>query len=637
MVLAKWNKEKFGRVEKRIKDLKAELDSVRLLERDIVLMAKEADIVEEIDEWRLREEILWRQRSRIDWLKEGDRNTSYFHTKATQRKKSNKITKLRNSEGAWITEEAQLGALIKDYFMDIFGTSKNLAQDEQDLAYNYVQRKVTSEMAGKLCEPVSELEVQAAVFQMAPTKAPGPDGFHALFYQKYWHTIKDEVMNTIRRIFDKGKLEEGMNETLIVLISKNRSPRKVEEFRPISLCNVSAKIVTKILANRLKESLSLLISEAQSAFVPGRLISDNILLAHEVMHYIKGRRNQRNGYFSIKMDMSKAYDRMEWSFLSQMLFKLGFPESWIKLVMECISSVKYKVKLNDMIIDLSPPERGLRQGDPLSPYLFLLCSEWLSLRIGGEVVRGRLKGVRVCRGAPVISYLFFADDSVFFMKATEQNASRLKAIFSEYEDLPGQRINAAKSEIIFSRNVAMSSRQLIKGIFAVKEVDRHTKYLGLPIVFSHNKVELFKYLIENTWKRVMGWKELQLSVAGKEIMVKSILQALPLYAMMCFKLPDTICRRLAGIIRKFWWSGDKEGRTIHWTNQSKLCMLKDKGGLNFRDISTFNEALLAKQYWMLLERPDSIICRTLKAKYFKHSDLLSSHLSHNCSLAWRGI
>ncbi|CAM8943237.1 unnamed protein product [Rhodiola kirilowii] len=160
-------------------------------------------------------------------------------------------------------------------------------------------------MAQKLCKPVTELEIQAAVFQMGPTKVPGPDRFHALFYQKFWHIIKDKVIDTILRVFKDGKLEEGMNETLIVLIPKYRNLKKVEEFRPISLCNVSAKIVMKILANRLKDILPLIISETQSAFVPGRLISDNILLAHEVMHYIKSRRNQQTYFFSIKTDMNK--------------------------------------------------------------------------------------------------------------------------------------------------------------------------------------------------------------------------------------------------------------------------------------------------------------------------------------------
>ncbi|KAL9690018.1 hypothetical protein QQ045_010411 [Rhodiola kirilowii] len=635
--LDKWNNEKFGRVGKRIRNLKAELEAVRRLDRDSETIAKEADLVQEIDEWRLREEILWRQRSRAEWLREGDRNTSFFHAKASQRRKSNLISKLQNKEGSWITQEEQMGELIKEYFTDIFSSSKGPQQVDQDCTYSCVQQKVTTEMAGKLCEPVSEMEVQAAVFQMAPSKAPGPDGFHAMFYQKLWTLLRAKVTETIHRVFENGMMEEGMNDTLIVLILKSRHPKKVEDFRPISLCNVSAKIVMKILANRLKDILPLIISETQSAFVPGRLISENILLAHEVSHYIKSRRSQRTGFFSIKTDMSKAYDRMEWSFLSQMLNRLGFPDRCTRLILECISSVRYKVKLNDRVIDLPPPERGLRQGDPLFPYLFLLCSEWLSMKIEEEAAGRRLKGVRVCQGAPMITHLFFADDSTFFMKATEQNAVCLKEVLRMYEAISGQRINNAKSEVVFSRNVDTRSRQVIKDLFAVKEVERHTKYLGLPIVFSHNKVELFKYLIENMWKRIMGWKELQHSIAGKEILVKSVLQAMPIYAMMCFKLPVTICKRLAGIIKKFWWSGEKESRSIYWANQFKLCMPKNQGDLDFRDLTMFNDALLAKQYWRLLKYPESIICRTLKAKYFKHVDLLGSNLGPNCSLAWRGI
>ncbi|CAM8982176.1 unnamed protein product [Rhodiola kirilowii] len=635
--LAKWNNEKFGNVGKRIKELKAELESVRVLERDMETIAREADIVEKIDEWRLREEILWRQRSRVEWLREGDRNTRYFHAKATQRKKSNKISKLQNEEGTWISDERQLGGIIRDYFTNLFSSSRSQTQGDDDYSYGCIQRKITPEMSEKLCEPVSKIEVQAAVFQMSPLKAPGPDGFHALFYQKFWSILKETVIGKVLKVFEEGKMEEGMNDTLIVLIPKNKKPKKIEEFRPISLCNVSAKIVTKILANRLKDILPYIISETQSAFIPGRLISDNILLAHEVMHYIRSRRNQKTGFFSVKTDMSKAYDRMEWSFLKQMMVKLGFPDRWTNLVMDCISSVRYKINLNGMIVDIPSPARGLRQGDPLSPYLFLLCSEWLSRKLEEGILSKSITGVRICQGAPIISHLFFADDSVFFLKATEQSARGLRAILREYEGISGQRINSAKSEIVYSRNVDGPRRQLINGIFAVKEVEVHSKYLGLPLVFSHNKVELFKYVVQNTWSRVMGWKELQLSAAGKEVMIKSVLQALPIYAMMCYKLPVSICKRLSGIIRKFWWANDMEGRTIYWASQMKLSLPKDQGGLNFRDLATFNDALLAKQFWRLLENPDSMSSKILKAKYFKNSDLMSSHLRQNSSMAWRGI
>ncbi|KAL9683445.1 hypothetical protein QQ045_015267 [Rhodiola kirilowii] len=228
------------------------------------------------------------------------------------------------------------------------------------------------------------------------------------------------------------------------------------------------------------------------------------------------------------MDMNKAYDRMEWTFLEAMLVHLGFPASWIRLVLESIRSVKYKVRFNDLLIDLLAPERGLRQGDPLSPYLFLLCSEWLSGKIETEISSHSLKGVRVCHGAPIVSHLFFADDSIFFMKATEANARGLKTVLDEYEALSGQGINFAKSEMVFSRNVPVLLRKQISVIFGVREVGLHSKYLGLPLVFSHNKMEAFKYIVDNTWKRVMGWREAHLSAAGKEVMVKSVLQVCPL-------------------------------------------------------------------------------------------------------------
>ncbi|CAM8893848.1 unnamed protein product [Rhodiola kirilowii] len=634
---AVWNKEKFGKVRRRINELREELEMIRMQDRDREVIEREEVLIARIDEWRFREEILWRQRSRAEWLREGDRNTSYFHAKATRRKEINTITRLQNRDGVWVSDDNQIANLIKEYFTEIFSSSIKHSEREYFRHFSSVTRKITADMASKLCEPVTPMEVQAAIFQMSPTKAPGPDGFHAMFYQKYWHIVKESVVAEVLGVFRRGRMEEGMNETTIVLVPKNKKPKRLEEFRPISLCNVSAKIVMKILSNRLKEILPKIVSEAQGAFVPGRLISDNILLAHEVLHFIKSRKNQRVGFFSIKTDMSKAYDRMEWSFLEKMLVHLGFPDSWIRLVLECIRSVRYKVKFNDLLIDLPAPERGLRQGDPLSPYLFLLCSEWLSERIGTEISSNSLKGVRICQGAPIVSHLFFADDSIFFMKATEANARGLKTVLDEYEALSGQRINFDKSEMVFSRNVPALLRKQIRDIFGVREVGVHSKYLGLPLVFSHNKTEAFKYIVNNTWKRVVGWREAHLSAAGKEVMVKSVLQALPTYAMMCYKLPVAVCMRIARIIRKFWWTIDGDNRGIHWANPFKLSLPKEEGGLSFRDLSMFNDALLAKQFWRLLDNPNTQFSRTIKAKYFKHTDLLVSQLKGNSSMAWRGI
>ncbi|KAL9679495.1 hypothetical protein QQ045_017358 [Rhodiola kirilowii] len=160
-------------------------------------------------------------------------------------------------------------------------------------------------MATLLNAPFSELEVQDAIFQMYPTKAPGPDGFSSIFYQKSWRILKEKVTKAVLEMLNSRKLEEGVNKTLITLIPKCRNPKKIEEYRPISLCNVSVKIVTKVLANRLKTILPSIISESQSAFVLGRLISDNILAAQELIHYIKSRGRQKTGVCALKLDMTK--------------------------------------------------------------------------------------------------------------------------------------------------------------------------------------------------------------------------------------------------------------------------------------------------------------------------------------------
>ena len=173
-------------------------------------------------------------------------------------------------------------------------------------------------------------------------------------------------------VLNGNGLPSSWNEATVVLIPKVKNPNKMKDLRPISLCNVLYKIVSKVLANRLKLILSEIIAPNQSAFVPGRLITDNILLAYEVTHYVQNKRSGSQGYAALKLDMSKAYDRVEWQFLNRMMLRMGFSPRWTELIMECCSTVRYKFKINGSLTDELIPYRGLRQGDPISPYLFLL-------------------------------------------------------------------------------------------------------------------------------------------------------------------------------------------------------------------------------------------------------------------------
>ena len=223
------------------------------------------------------------------------------------------------------------------------------------------------------------------------------------------------------------------NETHIVLIPKVKEPQRLTDFRPISLCNVVYKIASKSISNRLKQILPQLVCENQSAFVAERLIADNVLVASETMYHISQKRKGQMGEMALKLDMSKAYDRVEWGCLERIMLKMGFAEKWVALVMKCIYSVSYAIKINGIPRGHIIPSRGLHQGDPLSPYLFLICAEGLSAMLHKTVQRKSLSGISICRRGPKISHLFFVDDSIIFGRATEAEGVEILRILKVYE------------------------------------------------------------------------------------------------------------------------------------------------------------------------------------------------------------
>ena len=198
-----------------------------------------------------------------------------------------------------------------------------------------------------------------------------------------------------------------VNSTILVLIPKVKNPQDLTQFRPISLCNVLYKICSKVIANRLRSILDELISEEQSAFVPGRLITDNVLVAYECIHYLKQKKG-KVGACAVKLDMAKAYDRVEWSYLQAVLLKMGFHETFVRLIMKCVTTVSFRVRVNGRLSQTFTPTWGIRQGDPLSPYLFLLCAEGLSSLLKNVGPQFLSKGIRVGIHAPWISHLLSA-------------------------------------------------------------------------------------------------------------------------------------------------------------------------------------------------------------------------------------
>ena len=246
-------------------------------------------------------------------------------------------------------------------------------------------------------------------------------------------------------------------------------------------------------------------------------------------------------------------------------------------------------------------------------------------------------GVRVCRDAPVISHLLFADDSLILMHADRKNADCLMDILNRYCAISGQKISEAKSSIYFSRNTQVDTRAEVCEALNIMIESLSDKYLGLPAMVGADRSDCFHHQIDRVNSRINGWKEKLLSMGGKEILIKSVAQAVPVYAMMVFKVPKKICKGITDAISRFWWGDDNDQKRMHRLEWWKLCVPKAKGSMEFRDLQSFNLAMLAKQVWRLLCEPESLCARVLRARYYPDGNLLNAKMKSGSSYTWQSV
>ncbi|KAL9457786.1 hypothetical protein AB3S75_006771 [Citrus x aurantiifolia] len=356
------------------------------------------------------------------------------------------------------------------------------------------------------------------------------------------------------------------------------------------------------------------------------------------MYFLKRKRQGKVGAAALKIDMSKAYDRIEWDFLEAMLLRLGFDAKWVTLIMLCVSTVRYHVIRDGKEIGPIVPSRGLRQGDPLLPYLFILCAKGLSALIRKNERAGLLHGVKVARGAPIVSHLFFADDCFLFFKANNSEAHVIKRILGVYGQGSGQMVNFSKSSISFSSNVKEDVKEQLCHILEVNATANHGTYLGLPSFVGRNKKEVFSSIRDRVWQKLHSWSMNFLSGAGKKILLKTVAQAIPNYTMQVYLLPLDLCKELETMMNSFWWGSRREGRGgIRLMKWSLLCKPKTARGIGFKNLHDFNVAMLGKQVWKLLTNLESLIGQIFKARYFPRTSIVEAVLGHNPSFVWRSL
>ena len=321
-----------------------------------------------------------------------------------------------------------------------------------------------------------------------------------------------EVSDAVLSCFNSGTLLKSINHTFITLIPKVNNPKIVAQFRPVSLCNVIYKILSKVITNRLKPILNSIISEAQSAFIVDRVITDNILIAFEPLHHMKTQCSGKIGFMALKLDMSKAYDRVEWVFfLNKIRLKMGFQDTWVAMIMQCVTTVSYSIMVNGEPKALIYPSRGLRQGDSLSPFLFLFYAEGLNALLTKAASDGETKGYSICRVGPKITHIFFADDCLLFCRANSTKCAKIQNILAWYEAALCQQVNSDKTTTFFSRNTFEEVQEELKVMLEVLVIKNYEKYLGLPSFVGCQKKACFNQINERIWARMQGWKKKLLS------------------------------------------------------------------------------------------------------------------------------
>jgi hypothetical protein len=458
------------------------------------------------------EELYWKQRAKCNWFQHGDRNTKFFNVWATQRKRRNHIERIHDEAGREWTKQEDIGIVFTDYFQGLFSSDGPVGIDE---CLSILTPRVTGDMNDSLTRPFLPEEVDNALRQMQPLKAPGPDGFGACFFQHNWAMVGPDIRKYALDFLNLGIFNPALNSTHIALIPKLPNAVSVSDFCPISLCNVVYKIFAKVLANKLKVVLPAIILPQQSAFVPGHLITDNILVAYEALHTMKTRMRGKKGYMSIKIDISKAYDRVEWAFLEGIMRRMGFDEVWIARVMVCVSTVSYSILINGNPTGVITPSRGIRQGDPLSPYLFLLCAEGLSALLSHVDHHSQISGVPISPRGYKLSHLFFANDILLFCRATFLEWCQIFKLLQVYEKASSQKLNGAKIAIFFSKNVGSAFKSHIQSLTGVTATKGYEKYLGLPALVGRSKMKAFTDIQGRVQRHLEGWKERFLSQAGK--------------------------------------------------------------------------------------------------------------------------
>eukprot|EP00253_Pinus_taeda_P029580 PITA_29580 len=610
-----WVKERQKIQNEDLTKIREELKSLESMESDGYSSQSSKDRILILEKSHtqilLAKEKEWRLKSRATWLKAGDENTRFFHNYAKGRKSSNTIWSLKDEEGRELKSFFELSVLGTRNFQKIFSDNGEPTIAEIIKTAQCFPRFIEEGMNEDLTAPVSKDEVEAAMKSMGKDKSPGPDGWTVELFLHFFYLIGSKLADVVEESRMRGEIYKPFNATFIALIPKKDAPKSFEDFRPISLCNCIYKIIAKVIATRLVPILSRNISMEQFGFLEGRQIHEAIGVAQEVIHSVKQKK--KKGVI-LKIDLSKAYNRINWLYLQLLLTHLGFNYSFINWIMGCISNVSFAVLINGAATPFFKSQRGLRQGCPLSPLPFLLVAEGLSRLIHNARRSNKIKGIEVAINL-YISHLLFVDDILIFSNGSHNELKELRDIFDLFMKATGMLINSGKSQVCvagFNRREVSAMTNLFP--FHTQSLDTSFKYLGFWFKPDAYKKKDWNWLIAKIEARISHWSFRWLSRAGRLTLLKSVLLAIPVYWAALSWIPKGVLEKIRRLCCRFLWAGSSENSVLPWVAWEKIARPKVWGGWGIKRLPDFSLSLAAKSGWRLLS-VENLWTRVIKRKY----------------------
>ncbi|XP_063942672.1 uncharacterized protein LOC135150335 [Daucus carota subsp. sativus] len=577
------------------------------------------------------EEIFLKQKSRVQWLELGDGNNSFFHRACKSRWNVNKILMLEDRLGNTLTSHEDIASTAVDYFKELLGTSNCY----EPFDWNITLPQLSSSQQSFLCTSFSSNDIFSAFKSMGKKKSPGPDGLTPEFFLAAWGIIGDDVIRGIKYFFDTLELPRIINSAAISLVQKCDNPSRMKHFRPISCCNTLYKCIAKLLAGRIQKIIASLVSINQSAFVPKRLIGDNIMLVQALCKDY--HRQDGVPRCAFKLDIHKAFDSLNWDFLFAAMENMRFPEFFIRWIKKCISRCMLSVKINGVLEGYFQCKSGLRQGDPLSPYLFVLSMEILTIYLNTTLQNCDSFVHHWSTKQLKLSHVIFADDIFVFCKGEQASIMTLLDTVSLFCDCSGLKLNKEKCRAFFC-NVPDDLVLSTMNDYGFAQGTLPITYLGLPLITSRLTTSLCDPLIHRLCKRIEGWVVRTLRYSGRLQLIKSVLQAIQGYCSIYLFLPKGVIKHIQSILGKFLWGGSLEGRCHYNVAWADCCFKKEEGGLGVRDLFDWNKSAIFLQIWRLSHpNPSSIWILWVHSCLLKHKAFWTAKIPYKCPWNLRKI